>query len=262
MRRSRRPSDATSGEELLQPADPLDQVVVAEGVREAEVPGCPEGLARDHRDLGLLDLAEPEDVDVDAGLLWEVPGDGAIPRADGPFYAWLAGEAGTIKAIRRVLVGELGVDRRSVAFMGYWRTGRAVISTVGSLGQVFDCYQEGLFLLASRQWGHAHLFSPEVQAFIRDHTQPVPLPGRSEVTAYGWSHPDAYQPPATCAALSATRSHPIWPWRVWPPPPVTPRTATRPAADRATPAYCNPQCQFHQKALSSSFGKRWRRVTL
>ena len=82
-----------------------------------------------------------------------------------------------------------------------WRTGRAVISTVGSLGQVFDCYQEGLFLLASRQWGHAHLFSPEVQAFIRDHAQPVPLPGRSEVTAYGWSHPDGYRPPATCAAL-------------------------------------------------------------
>ncbi|MGT2427031.1 siderophore-interacting protein [Amnibacterium kyonggiense] len=68
---------------------------------------------------------EPEDVDVDAGLLWEVPGDGAVPAADGPFYAWLAGEAGVIKGLRRLLVGELGVDRRSVAFMGYWRAGRA-----------------------------------------------------------------------------------------------------------------------------------------
>ncbi len=68
---------------------------------------------------------EPEDVDVDGGLLWEVPGDGAIARGDGPFYAWLAGEASAIKAIRRILVGELGVDRRSVAFMGYWRAGRA-----------------------------------------------------------------------------------------------------------------------------------------
>lgn len=68
---------------------------------------------------------DPEDIDVDEGLLWEVPGDGAIPRADGPFYAWLAGEAGAIKAIRRILVGELGVDRRAVAFMGYWRAGRS-----------------------------------------------------------------------------------------------------------------------------------------
>ena len=68
---------------------------------------------------------EPEDVDLDAGMLWEVPGDGAIPQTDGPFYAWLAGEAGVIKALRRMLVAELGVDRRSVAFMGYWRRGRA-----------------------------------------------------------------------------------------------------------------------------------------
>ncbi|UWF78561.1 SIP domain-containing protein [Microbacterium sp. EF45047] len=40
-------------------------------------------------------------------------------------HAWLAGEAGTITALRRHLVRDLGVDRRSVAFMGYWRAGRA-----------------------------------------------------------------------------------------------------------------------------------------
>ena len=68
---------------------------------------------------------EPEDVDVDEGLLWEVPGEGAIPRSEGPFYAWLAGEASAIKALRRTLVADLGVDRRAVAFMGYWRAGRA-----------------------------------------------------------------------------------------------------------------------------------------
>lgn len=69
-----------------------------------------------------------DDVDVDAGILWEVPGDGAIPRGAGPSYAWLAGEAGVIAALRRMLVAELGFDRRSVAFMGYWRAG----STEGS----------------------------------------------------------------------------------------------------------------------------------
>ena len=30
-----------------------------------------------------------------------------------------------IKAMRRTLVADLGVDRRSVAFMGYWRAGRS-----------------------------------------------------------------------------------------------------------------------------------------
>lgn len=63
-----------------------------------------------------------EDVDVDAGILWEVPEESA-GTPDG-FYAWLAGEAAVIKTLRRHLVSECGVDRRAVAFMGYWRLGR------------------------------------------------------------------------------------------------------------------------------------------
>jgi NADPH-dependent ferric siderophore reductase len=77
---------------------------------------------------GLLTIShgeEPEDVDVDSGDLWEIPGEDGIAIGDGPFYAWLAGEAGVIKALRRLLVADLGVDRRSVAFMGYWRQGRS-----------------------------------------------------------------------------------------------------------------------------------------
>ncbi|MEU9127981.1 siderophore-interacting protein [Kitasatospora sp. NPDC048540] len=35
--------------------------------------------------------------------------------------AWLAGEAGTVRALRRHLVGERRLDRRSVEFAGYWR---------------------------------------------------------------------------------------------------------------------------------------------
>lgn len=64
-----------------------------------------------------------EDVDVDHGLLWEVP-EVSAGAPDG-FYAWLAGEAGVIKTLRRHLVSECGVDRRAVAFMGYWRLGRS-----------------------------------------------------------------------------------------------------------------------------------------
>ncbi|NUT02604.1 MAG: siderophore-interacting protein [Hamadaea sp.] len=61
-----------------------------------------------------------EDVDVDQQLLWEVPE--VVP--DGR-YAWLAGEAGVIKTLRRALVTDYGLDRGSVAFMGYWRQGKA-----------------------------------------------------------------------------------------------------------------------------------------
>jgi NADPH-dependent ferric siderophore reductase len=70
---------------------------------------------------------EPEPIDIDHELLWEVPRSarGGAALASAPLYAWLAGEAGAITAIRRQLVKELGVDRRAVAFMGYWRRGRA-----------------------------------------------------------------------------------------------------------------------------------------
>ncbi|MET7968479.1 siderophore-interacting protein [Micromonospora sp. NPDC005305] len=38
-------------------------------------------------------------------------------------YAWIAGEAGMVRSVRRHLVGERGLDRRRVTFAGYWRRG-------------------------------------------------------------------------------------------------------------------------------------------
>ncbi|MBO0983690.1 siderophore-interacting protein [Rathayibacter sp. SD072] len=64
---------------------------------------------------------EVSDVDVDSEILWEVPEETKDPG----LYAWIAGEAGAVKRIRRCLVTELGVDRKRVAFMGYWRLGRS-----------------------------------------------------------------------------------------------------------------------------------------
>ena len=43
-------------------------------------------------------------------------------------YAWIAGESKVVTGLRRHLVGELGFDRRQVAFMGYWRRGVAMRS--------------------------------------------------------------------------------------------------------------------------------------
>lgn len=42
-----------------------------------------------------------------------------------PGYAWLAGEAGLVRDVRRHLVGERGHDRADITFLGYWRCGRA-----------------------------------------------------------------------------------------------------------------------------------------
>lgn len=73
--------------------------------------------------------AEVEEIDIDHGILWEVPrtAKGGAALKSAPLYAWLAGEAGAIKTLRRHLVTGMGVDRRAVAFMGYWRLGRAEV---------------------------------------------------------------------------------------------------------------------------------------
>lgn len=60
-----------------------------------------------------------KEVDIDTQILWDL----AKP-ADNGFYAWVAGESAAVMAIRRHWVGELGMDRRALSFMGYWRLGR------------------------------------------------------------------------------------------------------------------------------------------
>ncbi|MGZ8804951.1 MAG: siderophore-interacting protein, partial [Microbacterium sp.] len=68
-----------------------------------------------------------EEIDIDTDVLWEVPrtAKGGAALKSAPLYSWLAGESGAITALRRHLVAHQGVDRRAVAFMGYWRLGRA-----------------------------------------------------------------------------------------------------------------------------------------
>ena len=63
---------------------------------------------------------ELADIDVDHDLLWDSPED-----SEGEFYAWIAGEAAMVKGLRRHLVQGCGVDRKRVAFMGYWRLGQS-----------------------------------------------------------------------------------------------------------------------------------------
>ncbi|MFE6172383.1 siderophore-interacting protein [Streptomyces sp. NPDC056464] len=65
----------------------------------------------------------------DAGITWLVEEDGLdavraaeLPPAERP-YVWIAGESGRVKALRRHFVGERGIDRRRVTFVGYWRQG-------------------------------------------------------------------------------------------------------------------------------------------
>ena len=50
-------------------------------------------------------------------------GDGSALMDLADLYAWIAGESRVVTGLRRALVRDLGLDRRQVAFMGYWREG-------------------------------------------------------------------------------------------------------------------------------------------
>ncbi|CNF93170.1 siderophore-interacting protein [Mycobacterium tuberculosis] len=79
-----------------------------------------------------VDVPHPEDrqdlpTAADAEITWVSPGGlaGAVRDAKIPdgAYAWIAGESAVVKSLRRHLVKERGLDRRAVAFTGYWRRG-------------------------------------------------------------------------------------------------------------------------------------------
>jgi NADPH-dependent ferric siderophore reductase len=67
----------------------------------------------------------------DAEITWLVRDSGdtlqhavrAAGLPPGAPYAWIAGEAGAVRELRRHLVDERGFDRRAITFTGYWRRG-------------------------------------------------------------------------------------------------------------------------------------------
>ncbi|MDT0571489.1 siderophore-interacting protein [Streptomyces sp. DSM 3412] len=82
-----------------------------------------------HHAGDIQDLA----TEADAEITWLVRTEGAataldtiraaqLPPSELP-YAWIAGESGRVKELRRHLVRERGIDKRRVTFVGYWREG-------------------------------------------------------------------------------------------------------------------------------------------
>ncbi|MYV50365.1 siderophore-interacting protein [Streptomyces sp. SID2888] len=89
--------------------------------------------ARVWLEAGHTDDVQDLVTEADAEITWLVPGEGSptalaalrnaeLPAARAP-YVWLAGESGRVKELRRHVVGERGIDRRRVTFVGYWRRG-------------------------------------------------------------------------------------------------------------------------------------------
>ncbi|MGC9665194.1 siderophore-interacting protein [Planosporangium sp. 12N6] len=85
-----------------------------------------------------VEVADPADIrdlptGADAAVTWLVRGTAGSPTLlaaiqaaelpTGTPYAWVAGETATVRALRRHLVGDRGVDRARITFTGYWRRG-------------------------------------------------------------------------------------------------------------------------------------------
>lgn len=139
------PAGATGAAFLEVPVDGdvLDDVTAPAGVEVTWLPrnGSARGEALHAAVLAHLTGAAPsepvvvaeDEIDPD---LWETPvysssGEEvaeatAVPAEGSPYaglYAWIAGESKVVTGLRRKLVKDLGLDRKQVAFMGYWREG-------------------------------------------------------------------------------------------------------------------------------------------
>lgn len=104
------PADAEA-QVLLEVGDPADDIVSPDAPGTAELRlirrGAGKSLEQAARDWG--------------GRR------GTAAAADEGFYAWLAGESGSITRIRRHLTADLGIPKDRVAFLGYWRLGGPLV---------------------------------------------------------------------------------------------------------------------------------------
>ncbi|MCX4424000.1 siderophore-interacting protein [Streptomyces mirabilis] len=120
---------------------PADTDLVVLWADETALPAASailESLPAGTRVRAWLEVQHAEDVQdllvtAEAEITWLVRDDGApmavdavraarLPPTESP-YAWIAGESGCVKEMRRHLVRERGIDRRRVTFVGYWRRG-------------------------------------------------------------------------------------------------------------------------------------------
>jgi NADPH-dependent ferric siderophore reductase len=104
---------------------PLGARLHAEVVAHLGTPGAVLEVAPDEVDPDLWETpsysSSGEEIEA-VRSVGDDPSTGSGRRLDG-VYAWIAGESTVVTGLRRHLVRELGMDRRQVAFMGYWRRG-------------------------------------------------------------------------------------------------------------------------------------------
>ena len=85
------------------------------------------------------------------------------------------------------------------------RTGRPVISTRESLERILACYPTGIIVGPSAHWGRPELINNDLAMMITAHAQPLPLPKRSQLSAYVWEHASPPAGDSRCQGLPVFR---------------------------------------------------------
>lgn len=133
---------ARLGADYAPPADTAWQLIAGDETALPAVAGIVEHLPANAVAQVYLEVPTEDDrLDLPCGsgvsVRWLVRGAGAVHGAapaaavraarlpDEPGYAWLAGESGVVRDLRRHLVRDRGLDRGRVYFGGYWRRGKS-----------------------------------------------------------------------------------------------------------------------------------------
>ncbi|GAB7039130.1 MULTISPECIES: siderophore-interacting protein [Catenuloplanes] len=99
---------------LVETADPADDLV--------------SGAARDRHTVHPVRRATVHGHAVEAAVrAWADREADAARRLGTGFYAWLAGESGSVTRIRQHLTRDRGIDKERVSFLGYWKLGSALV---------------------------------------------------------------------------------------------------------------------------------------
>ena len=130
-----------SGVDYVPPADSINRVLVADETALPALAGILEELPAGVRATAFVAVPDARDVrplpspgQVD--VTWTPQPSGsralveAVEAAAIPFdvdYAWVAGESGMIRAVRRHLADVAGLQKSRISFQGYWKRGEPQI---------------------------------------------------------------------------------------------------------------------------------------
>lgn len=87
---------------------------------------------------------------------------------------------------------EFGIDHR---------TGRPIITKPESVEQLIECFPQDFVVGPIEHWGNPILISDEIQTILRRHAEPIEVPERSYLYAWGWKRESTSTQSAYCSNL-------------------------------------------------------------